>query len=147
VPSVNLLSEIDGHSCARLPFSGKTCLEVPKSFDYVGQLLGPPWGPAPMRWTSDSQQYVFLRANHRYRLSVAMRAERADGRVEASILRTTLRPARPSEIVGEWKTYSAELATDANTSGPVLLTLTNGSNGPAWFDAVKLEEMGPAPQK
>ena len=143
VPSVNMLTEIDGHASARAPHSGRVCLEVPKAFDYVGRRLGPPWGEAEMHWISHSQQYVFLRPRHRYRLSVAMRAERADGKVHASILRTTLRPARTSEIAGQWKEYSAEFETDANTSGPVLLTLSNDTRGPAWFDKVELKELGP----
>ena len=143
VPDVNLRTEIDGHSSLVGPHAGGVCLEVPKRFSYVGQQLGPPWERVDMTWRPDSAQYVFVRPNHRYHLSVAMRAHRADGRVVASLLRHTLEPAHTRDIVGRWQTYETEFATDANASGPVQLRLANGTTGPAWFDSVELRELGP----
>jgi len=145
VQDVDMQQALDGKRSDRQPFSGRACLALPKAFDYQGKQLGPPFGMVKMHQAPESQQAVFLRPGMRYRLKFVARTDPGNqGPVTVSLAGTTLSERDVAAWGDQWKAFEREFAVPAGAGVLNYLTLSANTAEPVYFDAVSLEELGPA---
>lgn len=142
VQDVNLLEQLDGKVSREKPYRGKTCLETPVAFDYMGKQLGPPFQYVKMHYSPVTQQYVFLRPGTRYRLRFAARAEPGTkGWMHVSLATLSVRDNQVGSWDGGWKVFEREFETPPGSPVMQLLSLATDTDRPMYFDAVSITEL------